>query len=127
MLFAAHARAKTAGVKVTLVEGQIERLPFPDASFDVALAMTVLCFIADAASAVREIARVLRPGDRLVLGVLGRWSVWAMSRRLRAWFGWKDRKALAAELKPIYQASDATAAEAALQAFKLGARADQVG
>jgi putative transposase len=34
--------------------------------------------------------------------------------------GWKDRKVLAAELKPIYQASDATAAEAALQAFELG-------
>jgi putative transposase len=35
--------------------------------------------------------------------------------------GWKDRKALAAELKPIYQAADATAAEAALQAFEQGA------
>ena len=105
ILFAAHARAKTAGVKVTLVEGQIERLPFPDASFDVVLAMTVLCFIADAASAVREIARVLRPGDRLVLGVLGRWSVWAMSRRLRAWFGtatWKAaRFRTAGELRAL--------------------------
>jgi transposase-like protein len=34
--------------------------------------------------------------------------------------GWKDRKALAAELKPIYQATDATAAEAALRAFEQG-------
>ena len=34
--------------------------------------------------------------------------------------GWKDRKALAADLKPIYQAPDALAAEAALEAFEQG-------
>src|SRR6478736_2627200 len=33
---------------------------------------------------------------------------------------WKDRKALAAALKPIYQAPDALAAEAALSAFEKG-------
>jgi putative transposase len=31
---------------------------------------------------------------------------------------WKDRKALAAALKDIYRATDATAAEAALTAFE---------
>jgi transposase-like protein len=34
--------------------------------------------------------------------------------------GWKERKVLAAELKTIYQAADATAAEAALDAFEQG-------
>lgn len=34
--------------------------------------------------------------------------------------GWKDRKALAADLKPIYQACDALAAEAALEGFEQG-------
>jgi putative transposase len=33
---------------------------------------------------------------------------------------WKDRKAVAAALKPIYQATDAATAEAALQAFERG-------
>ena len=33
---------------------------------------------------------------------------------------WKDRKAVAAALKPIYQAPDAAAAQAALQAFERG-------
>jgi SAM-dependent methyltransferase len=37
--------------------------------------------------AVRELARVLRPGGVLVIGELGRWSSWAASRRIRAWFG----------------------------------------
>lgn len=35
--------------------------------------------------------------------------------------GWKDRKALAAELKAIYQAPNADAAEAALTEFEQGA------
>jgi putative transposase len=34
--------------------------------------------------------------------------------------GWKDRKGLAAELKPIYQAADSLAAEAALETFEQG-------
>jgi SAM-dependent methyltransferase len=37
-------------------------------------------------------ARVLRPGGRLVLGELGRWSAWAATRRLKGWLGastWK--------------------------------------
>lgn len=34
--------------------------------------------------------------------------------------GWKDRKALAADLKPIYQAADSLAAEAALESFEQG-------
>jgi transposase-like protein len=34
--------------------------------------------------------------------------------------GWKDRKALADDLKPIYQAADSLAAEAALDAFEHG-------
>ncbi len=41
----------------------------------------------DARAAVREMARVLAPGGRIVLGELGRWSVWAAERRVRAWFG----------------------------------------
>ena len=74
------------------MDGRVERLPFPDASFDVVAAITVLCFVSDAAGALREMARVLRPGGRLVLGELGRWSLWAAIRRLRGWLGaatWK--------------------------------------
>jgi len=32
-------------------------------------------------------ARVLKPGGRLVIGELGRWSLWAGHRRIRGWFG----------------------------------------
>jgi hypothetical protein len=52
-------------------------------------------------------ARVLRPGGRLVLGELGRWSLWATSRRLRAWLGATTWKAAhfrtAEELRALLQ------------------------
>ena len=44
---------------------QVEALPFPDASFDVALSKGVLNLIPDKAVALREIFRVLRSGGRL--------------------------------------------------------------
>lgn len=92
MLAAARTRADKDGITAAFLEGRIERLPFPDAAFDVVASITVLCFIPDASAAVREMARVLRPGGRLVLGELGRWSLWAMIRRVRGWLGsatWK--------------------------------------
>jgi SAM-dependent methyltransferase len=87
MLSAARSRAAEDGIVPTFVEGRIERLPFPDASFDTVIAVTVLCFVRDATGAVREMARVLRPGGQIVVGELGRWSVWAAFRRVRGWFG----------------------------------------
>lgn len=87
MLDAVRARAASRGVEVTLQQGRAERLPFEDASFDVVIAVTVLCFVPDAQRAVREMARVLTPGGRVVLGELGRFSVWAAERRVRGWLG----------------------------------------
>ena len=87
MLAAARSRAREVAGDVTFVKGRIEQLPFREASFDVVAAITVLCFVPDAAGAVCEMARVLRPGGRLVLGALGRWSWWAAIRRVRAWLG----------------------------------------
>lgn len=44
---------------------EVEALPFPDASFDIALSNGVLNLIPDKAAALREIFRVIRPGGRL--------------------------------------------------------------
>jgi len=92
MLAAARSRSDCAGVSVALREARAEELPFDDGAFDIVLAVTVLCFVPDARGAVREMARVLAPGGRLVLGELGRFSVWAAERRVRGWLGsstWK--------------------------------------
>jgi len=87
MIAAAHRRPEFANGRLRLVEGKAEQLPFDDALFDRVVAVTVLCFIPDAASAVAEMARVLKPGGRLVVGELGRWSLWAALRRMRGWLG----------------------------------------
>ena len=46
--------------------GQAEALPFGDASFDGALAARLFLHVADPAAVLGELARVLRPGGRLV-------------------------------------------------------------
>ncbi len=87
MVAAARQRAEIDGTPLKLIEGQAERLPFDRAAFDCVVAVTVLCFVRDAERAVAEMARVLKPGGRLVIGELGRWSFWAAHRRVRGWFG----------------------------------------
>jgi SAM-dependent methyltransferase len=56
-----------------------------------------------------EIARVLMPGGRLVIGELGRWSLWAAQRRMRGWLGhpvWRRVKfRTAADLRRLAEAA----------------------
>lgn len=46
--------------------GDVQALPFPDGSFDCAVAAFVLYHVPDLERSVAELARVLRPGGRLV-------------------------------------------------------------
>lgn len=50
--------------------GDAQQLPYDDGTFDAAYLVTVLGEIPDPALGVRELARVLRPGGRLVVGEL---------------------------------------------------------
>ena len=84
---AAARRAQDASAPFAVVAGDASKLPFDGASFDLVIAVTALCFVGSPAQAVREIARVLRPGGRLVVGELGRLSIWAAWRRVRTWLG----------------------------------------
>lgn len=58
--FVAAARERCPGVDVR--QGVAEELPFPDGSFDVALAQLVVSFMSDPVAGLREMARVTRPG-----------------------------------------------------------------
>lgn len=66
--------------------GDVARLPLRDASVDVAVAVTVLEFVSDPAAALGELARVTRPGGRIVVGALNPRSPWGLThwRRLRS-------------------------------------------
>lgn len=67
----AQALNTSSGVAVgRLVQADAQRLPFAAAAFDLCVsAFGALPFVADAAGTLREIARVLRPGGRLVFSV----------------------------------------------------------
>src|ERR1035437_7798145 len=56
-----------AGVYETVVEGRAERLPFPDASFDHLTFTYLLRYVDDPAATMRELARVVKPGRRVVM------------------------------------------------------------
>ena len=89
MLEAARSRARDRRVAASFELGRAEALPFADGSFDVVIAVTVLCLVADPRLVMREMARVLAPGGRLVIGELARYNVWAAERRVRGWLGAK--------------------------------------
>jgi ubiquinone/menaquinone biosynthesis C-methylase UbiE len=66
MLDIAQGRLKARGLSnVTRAQGDAKALPFADASFDAAFMVTVLGEVGDADAALREAARVLKPGARL--------------------------------------------------------------
>lgn len=67
ILATAAATARRDGLGVELVRANMERLPFPDGDFDVVFSSQVIEHLLDPAAGARELARVLRPGGRLVL------------------------------------------------------------
>jgi SAM-dependent methyltransferase len=64
--------AAERGIRV--VQGVAEALPFRDAAFDYALAVTTICFVDDPHRMLVEASRVLRPGGALCIGFIDRES-----------------------------------------------------
>lgn len=87
MIEAAKHKAEEHRADIDFQVATAQNLPFPPEHFDVVVAVTVLCFVENAASVFQEIHRVLRPGGHLVIGELGKWSSWAAARRIRGWLG----------------------------------------
>lgn len=62
------ANARSHGHHREPLDGAAEAIPLPDASVDAVLATRVLCSVTDQGRVLAEIARVLVPGGRVVLG-----------------------------------------------------------
>ena len=96
--FVGAARERNPGVDVRLAPA--EELPFPDDSFDAAVAQLVVHFMGDAVAGIREMARVTKPGGAVAASV---WDMagerapispfWIAARRLRP--GAQDEAGLA--------------------------------
>jgi SAM-dependent methyltransferase len=83
-----------AGVPTRLEQAPAEALPFEDASVDTVVSTFVLCTVGDPQRAVAEVARVLRPGGRLLFLEHVRadpgWRQALQRRSARAWAGFAD-------------------------------------
>jgi ubiquinone/menaquinone biosynthesis C-methylase UbiE len=64
-------RARERGLwNVNPTQGDAQKLPYDDDSFDAAILVATLGEIPDQDAALREVARVLKPGGRLIVGEL---------------------------------------------------------
>jgi SAM-dependent methyltransferase len=73
-------KARSRGLNVH--EASATALPFPDASFDLVLSFKVLAHVPDLALALREMARVCRPGGRVLAELYNPWSLRYLAKRL---------------------------------------------
>ena len=72
LLRMARQRAERAAFPVELLQHPAEAIPLGDGTVDSVVTTWTLCSIPDAASALREVRRVLRPTGRLILIEHGR-------------------------------------------------------
>ena len=82
---------------VSVVEGDVERLPFPNDAFDRVLAMHMLYHAADLDGAVRELRRVLRPDGVVLISTNaighhhGLFETLRVAAGVQAWHHFTDR------------------------------------
>jgi len=81
------AEASAAG-RLDLALGSMTNLPLADEALDAAITVNTVYFVEDLEAALRELARVVRPGGRVVVGVsdpdaMARMPVTAYGFRLR--------------------------------------------
>ncbi len=69
--------AKARGVRV--LRGVGSQLPFRDNTFGAVALIVTLCFVENPAGVLAEVGRVLRPGGRLVIGLVPLDSAWGRS------------------------------------------------
>jgi SAM-dependent methyltransferase len=67
LLARGHTRATAEGLPVEFVEGDAERIGYPDGSFDAVLSCVGVMFAPDQEKAAAELVRVCRPGGTIAL------------------------------------------------------------
>lgn len=67
MLIRARLRADNLGFPIHLLEGDVQSLPFPENSFDTAVATFVFCSVPDPVLGLKELGRVVVPDGEILL------------------------------------------------------------
>jgi len=67
MLIRARLRAGNLGFPIHLLEGDVQSLPFPENSFDTAVATFVFCSVPDPVLGLKELGRVVVPDREILL------------------------------------------------------------
>ncbi len=70
----AEELARSCGLNLRLVNGDIRELPFPDGAFDHVYTMGTIEHVPEYRQALREVHRVLRKGGSAIIGVPYKWD-----------------------------------------------------
>lgn len=76
MITIAKKKAEKDNLNIDLYLGKGESLPFAENSFDLVVSVTTIEFVHNPTKVLREAISVLKPGGRLVIGVLTKDSPW---------------------------------------------------
>ncbi len=113
---ASRARANARG-RLRLVQADIRDLPFASGSFDLLYTMGTIEHIDEYQRAVDEVARVLKPGGRAVVGVPHKWDIFlrpvlVQVLELLGGYAYAPEKSFSAgELRRVVEASGLRVAE----------------
>lgn len=64
---------------VRFVRADATSLPFEDGEFDALLSLDLLCHVPDLEDGIRELARVVKPGGRLVVDTTNSFPLWVLT------------------------------------------------
>jgi ubiquinone/menaquinone biosynthesis C-methylase UbiE len=78
---ARNVRSSDVSHRIVVQRANILQLPFPDRAFDHVLCWGVLMHIPDVASAIAELARVVRPAGNVVISETNMYSLESIARR----------------------------------------------
>jgi len=82
MLNFAMEKARRERLNIMFVAGTTENLSFKNQSFDIIVSITALCYFSDAKRAVEEMKRVIKPNGKIVIGIINKWSLYAVEKKL---------------------------------------------
>jgi glycogen(starch) synthase len=73
------AEAKERFPALSVTQANVRKLPFEDGSFDLVVALDLLCHLPDLQEGVRELCRVTRPGGRVVCDTTSVNPLWVLA------------------------------------------------